>query len=67
MLRNHESIGRGETRIFDQETAQFLIASGIGAEVRETKPIGPREIKPTGPSQTKLEIVGKKKVKTPKS
>lgn len=67
MLRNYEGIGRGETRIFDSETAETLIAAGIGAEVRETKPAGPKEFKPAGPSEIKQEFSGKKKVKTPKS
>ena len=67
MLRNHEGIGRGETRIFDSETAQMLIASGIGAEVYEIQQPGPREIKPTGPKEIKQEFSGKKKVPTQKS
>jgi len=67
-IRNHEGIGAGETRIFDANTAQELIAIGAVAEVREIKPTGPTEFKPIEPGEIKVEeFSGKKKAKTRRS
>ncbi len=66
-IRNHEGIGIGETRIFDANTAQTLIAIGAVVEMFEVKPAGPKEFKPAGPSEVKQEISGKKKVPKQKS
>ena len=66
-IRNYQGIGSGETRIFNSDTANELIAMGVAVETFEIKPTGPKEIKPAGPSETKVELGGKKKVKTPKS
>lgn len=61
-IRNHEGIGAGETRIFDSNTAQELIAIGVAVEMFELRPAGPKEFKPAGPSEFKPELGGKKKV-----
>ena len=67
-ITNYERIGIGETRIFDAETAQMLIAIGAAVEMFEIKPVGPKEVKPTWPSEIKLEeFSGKKKAKPRKS
>lgn len=65
-IRNYQGIGVGETRIFNSDTAQEVIAMGVAVEMFEIKPTGPQEIKPAGPSETKLDFGGKKKVKTQK-
>jgi hypothetical protein len=67
MLRNHEGIPRGETRIFDSDTAQMLISIGAAVELFEIKPVGPKEIKPIGPTEIKEEFSGKKKAPKQKS
>lgn len=66
-IRNHEGIGAGETRIFNNATAYELIAIGVAIEMFETKPVGPKEIKPAAPSEIKQEFSGKKKLKTRES